>query len=557
MKLLNGENKKILQNPSFYFVILLLFVSIIINAFYYSPQNTINYIDFNNSEKTFETDDEFKNYIAQEYNLSIKTLYEDYVKDSKTLINDYANRFNYIDEIKNDIQTLLDDYKNFNTNSNDSTKSTFKTNYENFSKDFFEYSESNLPFYYLINSKTYEKYKNYLNDIKVFLNDSSKSNENIINFLNDKNFEITLVNIIDELYPFTVSSEILNTLSQNIDKYIINFEARNLEIISLISNLNQTDSNTLIFKINEYCNQSITIRQYVKSTILYEGLFPYSEVQINSFLNTQDLNMYEVKENLAKNTYLLENNKTLLNYSVISSISNRSTYKNSIFDFAYLASEVCFIIIIFYMIFLCTYTISGEFSRGTLKLLVIRPYKRYKILLSKISSILFNSILLIAISYISSLPIGNIFIKETLELPVLFVFNAQKVFVTTQTVASLIYLITKFIEIYLIILFYVLLSTMFKKEIYAFLISSFCTCITFVLKRITYKISILNFLPNLNISLYRFFGGSSSLYSESLSAITQPASLSINFYTSLIYIVVLVLFMNLLAFKNFKRIDIK
>ena len=122
---------------------------------------------------------------------------------------------------------------------------------------------------------------------------------------------------------------------------------------------------------------------------------------------------------------------------------------------------------------------------------------------------------------------------------------------------SLIYLITKVIEIYIIMLFFVLLSILIKKEIFTFIIASFFTCITFILKRLSFKASLLNFLPNLNISLYRFFGGSSDLYSPSISAITQPASLSINFYTSVIYIVCLIIIMNILIFKNFKRIDVK
>ena len=73
----------------------------------------------------------------------------------------------------------------------------------------------------------------------------------------------------------------------------------------------------------------------------------------------------------------------------------------------YALQAIMFIIII-YSVIMATSSIANEYSSGTIKLLLIRPYSRKKVLTAKILSVIIISSFFIIVSCLISLIIGFI-----------------------------------------------------------------------------------------------------------------------------------------------------
>lgn len=122
------------------------------------------------------------------------------------------------------------------------------------------------------------------------------------------------------------------------------------------------------------------------------------------------------------------------------------------------APSFSLIIVSILMIMITGSAISTEVSKGTIKFLLFTPNKRWKVLLSKVISAV---IILIAISLVLSLltvVIGNIFFKED-GMTYLFVQNGEVKALSNLTYIILYYL-TSCIDIFVYMLFALMLSTL-------------------------------------------------------------------------------------------------
>ncbi|MDP1421733.1 DUF2705 family protein [Peribacillus simplex] len=129
--------------------------------------------------------------------------------------------------------------------------------------------------------------------------------------------------------------------------------------------------------------------------------------------------------------------------------------------------------VILFVVIVCSSLVSSEFSDGTIKQLLIRPYKRWKILLSKyITSLLFAALLLASLLIFSYL-IGIIFFgngsySDKIMDPASFEFSP--VVVGDYFVDMIVYWIPGFLVITTIAF---MLSTLFKNQALAVGISIF------------------------------------------------------------------------------------
>ena len=544
MKLFKGENKKLLQNPSYYFIILMIIGLIIVSAFYFSPQKSVDYMTFENSTSTD---------VFEHFNLEIIPSVNSDIENAESIVNEYKTRTDPVTSLNLDIADLKDLIYQFTQNPTDENRENLSSEYSSFINRFFYNAENTSLKKFLIKTSDYHDYKTYLIDIQTAMTDvTNTTNQNLSDILENKNIIVTLTGLSEKIYNFNVSDTVIEklTLDISIGKTYLS------EKQNAIASLTDDDLDKLINYVNEYVIYADTLCDYVYFSVLADGLSPYTDMQISKFLTTSNINLYEIKETVLKYDYLISNNKTKLDFSIVSPINVTSSYKTSVFDFAYVATEICFIIIVFYLIFLCAYSISGEYSRGTLKLLMIRPFRRYKILFSKIASILINSIIMVLLSYIVSLIVGSFFIPNSDVLPVLTVYNATNILITTQENIALIYLLSKIIEVTVIVLAFVTISVLIPREIYSIATCSLITIITILMKKYFTKISLLIFLPNVNLNLFKYFGGASYV-SESMFTFTTPPTLSFDINAAIVYIVAMIIIFNVISFRKFKELDIK
>ena len=126
-----------------------------------------------------------------------------------------------------------------------------------------------------------------------------------------------------------------------------------------------------------------------------------------------------------------------------------------------------------FVVIVCSSLVSSEFSDGTIKQLLIRPYKRWKILLSKyITSLLFAALLLVSL-FIFSYIVGILFFgsgaySDKILDPASFGFSP--VIVGDYFVDMMVYWIPGFLVITTIAF---MLSTLFKNQALAVGISIF------------------------------------------------------------------------------------
>ncbi len=161
----------------------------------------------------------------------------------------------------------------------------------------------------------------------------------------------------------------------------------------------------------------------------------------------------EAQDNITFYTYAIENNITPLNYTY----STRSR----ILDYLYLAVFAG----AFVAIILGCAIVSREYSKGTIRLLLIRPVRRWKILLSKVLAVFLLSFIVFALyAAITGTATVALFGKEDFNMPVIEMVNHE---VTSHHILdqALPALYKSAVTVFFIGAITLLLSTVFKSTV--------------------------------------------------------------------------------------------
>ena len=160
----------------------------------------------------------------------------------------------------------------------------------------------------------------------------------------------------------------------------------------------------------------------------------------------------KLNDDLKLITYSLDNNID------ISNLNNYGTKSNSYYraEFESMAKGISMFFVTILIIVLASASISEEFEKGTIKMLLITPFKRYKILLSKILAITIIAIVLtVAVSQIIYV-FSNIVYLDSIN-PYIYINNSNVEVINTYTYSTI-----KYILILPEILIHMLVGTMFS-----------------------------------------------------------------------------------------------
>lgn len=207
----------------------------------------------------------------------------------------------------------------------------------------------------------------------------------------------------------------------------------------------------------------------------------------------------ELEEKIIINTYRLDNNLPAY-YKILNYEDNSKSFYRWKYNTFAIPLSMFFIAVL--AIMLASSSISEETSKGTIKFLVIAPFKRYKILLSKLISYLFIlMVFTLAISQVSILFANLLFSNAPNEY--LFVNNNNVEIMSTQTYETLQYLL-KLPEIIIYILIGVTLSSIFRNTI----VSNTITLVIYIAAPVVIeivqqysKLDFLRYLPFTNFNL--------------------------------------------------------
>ena len=178
-------------------------------------------------------------------------------------------------------------------------------------------------------------------------------------------------------------------------KYFANIELANLdEQINNIKNSNISDSETEIqLKNLELQKEVVNLR--LDKNIEY-GTEKYKSFALQNYqMNMFTYNRYVGQENLDENEKR-EMNEALKTASLYKyDLDNNKEYQNTNtanYNFQRTLNTYI-VIIVMIVVIIAGISISEEFNKGTVKLLLVRPYSRTKILLSKLISVLITMVI--------------------------------------------------------------------------------------------------------------------------------------------------------------------
>ena len=179
------------------------------------------------------------------------------------------------------------------------------------------------------------------------------------------------------------------------------------------------------------------------------------------------------------------------------------------YDFMYFTLELCTIIIIVFAMMLICNLITGETESGTIKLLLVRPYKRSKIITAKLLATIFFVITFMCFTTIVSF-IGGYFLFGSTSTPVLAVLNSNVVFKISPFALMLLNIISLTFDVIFFVFLALMISILCKN--YAGSIS--CSLVILI---VNYALNILfggafwyTLLPGMNLHMFKYFGNAFS-----------------------------------------------
>ena len=347
----------------------------------------------------------------------------------------------------------------------------------------------------------------------------------------------------------------LNKFKSNNWEYFVNIEKDNLEskITSLDNKLNNTKDKQVKEELEEESrllnNELVIINYRLNNNINYgnsylnEALLEYKE-NLDSINNYANKNL-TYKEKIYYNDILSSLN---INKYIIENKINVNKQNNLNYQLRSIADDYEVFIIIIVLI-VTSVLISEEFNKGTIKLLLIKPFKRSKILFSKYITGVILIFLTITFIILCQILIGGIlFGLDSLKLPVVvYDYNLSHIRTFNIFIYMLIRVLAKLPMFIMILTISVTLGILINSTIGTFSITILLYTFSEVINNIivTYNIKLMQYFITMNWSFKDYlFGGLSNF-----RYITLKKSI-------LIYLIYVIILLGVMAV-SFRKKNIK
>lgn len=324
---------------------------------------------------------------------------------------------------------------------------------------------------------------------------------------------LSKLNIINNLNTITskeiIQIELESELINDYDKTKAKVDENKAEILKNINNLkNDEGIKNIQSKITEYYLLAESYSDYINSSTILSITEDFSKAKYVNFYKHKlnEFNKYETTEKVALSKYYIDNNTYENSYINNFAFNQKSDTKDTnAYDFMYFAMELCTVVIMVFAVMLVCSLITGETESGTIKLLLVRPYKRSKIVTAKLLATLYFVTVFMLFSAIISF-VGGYFLFGLPTSNVLAVFNATTVFEISPLGLMAINVLTLLLDVIFFVIIALMVAILFKN--YAGSISA-----VLIIVILTYALNIIfggtfwySVLPGMNLHLFRYFG---------------------------------------------------
>ena len=279
---------------------------------------------------------------------------------------------------------------------------------------------------------------------------------------------------------------------------------------------------------NNYLNEAKY--QYQKNLELKEN---YKDKKLSY---NEKLKYQTILENIELNKYIIDNNKNINDYKTLN-----YQLKTTLEDY-----EIFIIIII---LITSSTIISNELKEGTIKLLLIKPYTRNQILLSKYLSMIIVMVLSIIYLYLTQLLIGGFYLGFSSLQEKVVIYNFQLSTIMCYNIFGYTFLriLLKLPMLILLSTLSFLISIITSNNILSLTISLIIYIFSASIKSlaINYNLKIMKYLLTMNWNINEYLFGKLSEYKY------------LNLTTSIIICIIYYIFLLVLSFIIFNKKDIK
>lgn len=279
---------------------------------------------------------------------------------------------------------------------------------------------------------------------------------------------------------------------------------------------------------NNYLNEAKY--QYQKNLELKEN---YKDKKLSY---NEKLKYQTILENIELNKYIIDNNKNINDYKTLN-----YQLKTTLEDY-----EIFIVIII---LITSSTIISNELKEGTIKLLLIKPYTRNQILLSKYLSMIIVMVLSIIYLYLTQLLIGGFYLGFSSLQEKVVIYNFQLSTIMCYNIFGYTFLriLLKLPMLILLSTLSFLISIITSNNILSLTISLIVYIFSASIKSlaINYNLKIMKYLLTMNWNINEYLFGKLSEYKY------------LNLTTSIIICIIYYIFLLVLSFIIFNKKDIK
>lgn len=342
----------------------------------------------------------------------------------------------------------------------------------------------------------------------------------------------TYLSLIEDIKIKTDDMKVYKAYVEKASEYMDAVYNEMLEIMATGSE--SEDLGTLITCAKNYYLSSLNVLNLTKNMVYYYPISNYNDYQIHKYYRYNNIYSYELKEDLTRQIYLVNNDKTILDFANTFSSSVTSNQTANAFDFVYFGLEIFGFVIIVFAVILGAGMVAGEYNSGTLKLLIVRPYSRHKIIISKIIATMLISTIFVIFSAIVLFLIGLWRFGANFT-PVLAVFNSTVAFSVSPVVLLLIYLATLLFKILIYTLFAVAVSVLFKSNVAAVSISIIVYFFSTVFNALFQSAYWYSFWPFCNMDLFKYMGGSFIIAENGNNILSNVVSSTILYNSSFFF----------------------
>ncbi len=383
------------------------------------------------------------------------------------------------------------------------------------------------------------------------------------------NYNTTIKSYFNKITTTTVSQKTIDQLSQYLIKNIyphIDSIMGNGTITGSITDLynehaasnSLSDTKAILTEITKAKSVTTNTNLYVSNTLTMECVHTLSDEDIQQIKanNLTTYSTYQYKEANVRLDYLLSTRHYDYQYDHAFADGMTSGTKTNAFDFMFYALKWSVLLVVIYSIAMACSSIATEQENGTIKLLLVRPYKRFKIIIGKFLSIISFAFIFMLFSFIVSFFIGYGMFGLSGQT-ILAVFNATSAYTIHPFLLIIVDFLLSLCEVLLFVFIAIMFATLFRTFASSFSLSLIVITLIIFLNIVLGAVPFFGILPIANFNLFKFLGGAfrsgeiagiNSLFATRLVGIT-------NIWLGVIYDAILAFICMLVTYFVFKKRD--